>query len=93
MFEWILQLFRRDCEEKSVSHTLTHQDFLKLQVEHILRHKYFLSEKAGHDIGIAETMKDWEKNGWAEMFRRNFRVIDEEGNTISGQPKLVKGAN
>ncbi len=40
------------------------------EVAEIERHKYFLSEKAGHDIGWQVAKQDWESN-YAEQFRRS----------------------
>lgn len=63
--------------------TLSHKEFLALQTEHILRHKYFLSEKVGYDVGIAVAINDWCYKGWADKFRRMYKVVSSKGDTIS----------
>ena len=42
------------------------------EVAEIERHKYFLSEKAGHDVGWETAEQDWELNH-AEQFRQNAK--------------------
>ncbi len=41
------------------------------EVAEIERHKYFLSEKAGHDIGWQVAKQDWESK-YAEQFRQSI---------------------
>lgn len=41
----------------------------------IERHKYFLSEKAGHDVGWEHAAADWQENH-AATFRRNGSASD-----------------
>ena len=38
------------------------------EVSEIERHKYFLSERAGHDVGWDHAANDWEEN-YGEQFR------------------------
>ncbi len=56
------------------------------EVAEIERHKYFLSEKAGHDVGWEAAEKDWE-----EKYQAEFRVThatarpvrEHEAHTVS----------
>jgi hypothetical protein len=41
----------------------------QLEITEIERHKYFLSEKAGYDVGWEHAASDWEENHGRE-FRR-----------------------
>jgi len=54
---------------------LTLREYNSIQVEHILRHKWYLSEEAGREININEVMKDWLESGLAQQFRNRFRVV------------------
>lgn len=49
--------------------------------EEVMRHKWFLSEKAGRDVGIHETMADWVANhqlAWRKSWRaRNLKNPSE----------------
>ena len=54
------------------------------EVAEIERHKYFLSEKAGHDVGWDFAEQDWEENH-GPMFRQAQRIDIGE----SGQPGLT----
>ena len=47
--------------------TLKHSPEEAAEIE---RHKYFLSEKAGYDVGWEVAEQDWESNH-AEQFRRS----------------------
>lgn len=40
------------------------------EVSEIERHKYFLSEKAGHDVGWEYAANDWEQNH-SQTFRKD----------------------
>lgn len=77
--------FMRKKDLEGVSHTLTMVEYNKLQIEHILKHKWYLSEKVGHEVSIDDAVYDWNHNGWAEMFRRTFNVVDANGNKISNR--------
>ena len=49
------------------------------EVSEIERHKYFLSERAGHDVGWDHAANDWEEN-YGEQFRRQHaRHADGKG--------------
>ena len=52
------------------------------EVTEIDRHKYFLSEKAGHDVGWEFAEQDWESN-FAEEFRRGHQAHPSGGKGIS----------
>ncbi|MCR5183487.1 MAG: DUF4032 domain-containing protein [Opitutales bacterium] len=43
------------------SNSLLYREVME-EREEILRHKWYLSERAGHDVGIYETMADWVAN-------------------------------
>lgn len=78
-----MQPYIRPEEIAKVCQTVTHKQFCELQRIHIIRHKYFLSEKAGYDVGINETMHSWINDGYAQLFRRLFKVVTNKGQTIS----------
>ncbi len=40
------------------------------EVAEIEKHKYFLSEKVGHDVGWETAEQDWDSN-YAEQFRKS----------------------
>lgn len=43
--------------------------------EEILKHKWFLSEQAGHDIGFEMALTDWfvnHRSGWRKARRRKL---------------------
>lgn len=44
--------------------------------EEILRHKWLLSERAGHDVGFERALLDWchqHRNTWRKSRLRSFR--------------------
>jgi len=51
--------------------------------EAVEQHKYFLSEKAGHDVGFASALEDWLANQ-AERWRaeRNARLLAKQRDEI-----------
>lgn len=81
--------FMRKKDIEGVPHTLTMREFNKLQAEHLLKHKWYLSEKLGREATMTEVMRDWSDNGFAEMFRRTFKVVDDDGNTISDRRQIA----
>ncbi len=56
------------------------------EVAEIERHKYFLSEKAGHDVGWDFAEHDWEQHH-AVQFRSTHRIDEpnEQEKGLSGQ--------
>ncbi len=48
----------------------------------IERHKYFLSEKAGYDVGWDQAAEDWDAN-YAAEFRRDTQHPGNGSNGIS----------
>lgn len=62
--------------ETSFSHTSTlYREFLA-EREEILRHKWLLSEKAGHDVGFERALLDWchhHRKTWRKSRLRSFR--------------------
>ena len=48
------------------------------EIAEIKRHKYFLSEKAGHDVGWEAAEKDWDAR-YGEQFRRQHGEPDSNG--------------
>ena len=53
------------------------------EVAEIERHKYFLSEKAGYDVGWDAAEKDWESR-FGEQFRHARRI--DEGQSQGSRP-------
>lgn len=53
--------------------TLTHTPE---EIAEIEKHKYFLSEKAGYDVGWEAAEEDWESN-FGETFRRSMNPQSE----------------
>ena len=51
------------------------------EVSEIEKHKYFLSEKAGHDVGWEFAEQDWESK-FAEQFRQSCQT--DAGNASAG---------
>ena len=47
------------------------------EVAEIEKHKYFLSEKVGHDVGWEAAEQDWESNH-ADQFRKNAKSRTSE---------------
>ena len=45
------------------------EEDLKAQKEEILKHKWYLSEKLGYDVGSTTAALDWVKCGYAEQWR------------------------
>lgn len=46
--------------------------------EEIMRHKWLLSERAGHDVGYARALYDWiahHRAGWRKSWRQRNRGI------------------
>jgi len=55
--------------------SLLYQEFLA-EREEILRHKWFQSEKVGHDIGFEKALLDWivrHRAAWRAARREQFR--------------------
>ncbi|MGQ9485924.1 MAG: hypothetical protein ACUVSA_13390 [Desulfosoma sp.] len=50
--------------------SLTFQDYIRLQLQEILKHKWIESEKAGRDLG-QEAVLDWIER-YAEAFRCHY---------------------
>jgi len=43
--------------------------------EQILRNKWYMSEKAGHDVGFEKALMDWvirHRDAWVESVRKNL---------------------
>ena len=63
---------------------VSHDEFLRIQLNHIERHREYLSEQRGEDVSLLEASKDWCFNGWADMLRKNFKVVsNRKTHTIS----------
>lgn len=54
--------------------TLTLREYNLIQISHINRHKWFLSEELGKDIGFNRAAKDWLDSGLAAEFRKHFKI-------------------
>ncbi|ROQ92094.1 hypothetical protein [Desulfosoma caldarium] len=52
---------------------LTFSDYIHLQLQEILKHKWIESEKAGRDLG-QEAVFDWIEK-YAEGFRRHYEPL------------------
>ncbi|MEO0452885.1 MAG: DUF4032 domain-containing protein [Verrucomicrobiota bacterium] len=53
-----------------------YQEFLA-EREEILKHKWFLSEKSGHDIGFEKALLDWivnHRTDWREDRHKNKKI-------------------
>ena len=64
-----------DNDSSLLKGSLLYQEFLA-EREEILRHKWFQSEKAGHDIGFEKALLDWivrHRAGWRAERREQFR--------------------
>lgn len=50
-------------------------EYNKLQIDHILIHKWYLSEEQKREVSFNEATKDWIKSGLAVEFRSKFKII------------------
>jgi len=46
--------------------------YMALQYKEIEEHKYYVSEKKGHDVGMEYAMRDWYETGQAEKFHIKY---------------------
>jgi hypothetical protein len=53
---------------------LTLQEYNLLQIQHIMKHKWYLSEETGKELTFNEACADWQESGLAAEFRKYFRV-------------------
>lgn len=51
------------------------KEYNSIQIYHIKKHKWFLSERVGADVGFNEAAKNWITTGLAQKFRNKFRLI------------------
>ena len=58
------------------------------EVAEIEKHKYFLSERAGYDVGLQVAEHDWESNH-AERFRQST-IPKSEAQRAGGMGTLLK---
>ena len=68
--------------------------YMPLQMREIEEHKYFLSEKAGFDVGYEVTLHDWVNSGQAEQFAIKYKnhinnVIDYCESECHGECKGI----
>ena len=64
-----------DADASMLKGSLLYQEFLA-EREEILRHKWFQSEKVGHDIGFEKALLDWivrHRAAWRTARRERFR--------------------
>lgn len=54
---------------------LSLREYNLLQIDHINKHKWYLSEESNHEISFNEAIKDWIDSGLAVEFRSKFKVI------------------
>jgi hypothetical protein len=50
-------------------------EYNKIQIEWIACHKWYLSEKAGYDVGFNAACISWVDCGLAKTFRNHFKII------------------
>lgn len=74
---------KEDLPPTGMPRDVTLAEFNKLQKEHLLKHKYYLSEKRGNEVSEQEAAEDWTKNGWAQVFRNCFHVVSRDGETVT----------
>lgn len=55
-------------------------EYNRIQIEWIEKHKYFMSEKAGYDVGFNTAVQDWVNTGLAVYFRELFHIKTKENN-------------
>jgi hypothetical protein len=55
------------------------------EVAEIERHKYFLSEEAGYDVGIEFAERDWEDN-----FGKQFRYVCSASDQVVSHGPFLK---
>jgi hypothetical protein len=53
---------------------LSLKEYNKIQTEWIEKHKYFLSQKEGYDVGFNAAAMSWVKTGLADYFRKLFKI-------------------
>lgn len=53
---------------------LTLKEYNFLQIEHIKKHKWYLSEEAGREISFNDAVSDWVNSGCAKEFRDFFKI-------------------
>ncbi len=58
------------------------------EVAEIEKHKYFLSEKVGHDVGWEAAEQDWDAK-YAEQFRRSTNR-ESEAQAAKGMTMFLK---
>ncbi|MFH1173984.1 MAG: DUF4032 domain-containing protein [archaeon] len=46
--------------------------YLAFQAKELYEHKYYLSQKAGYDVGMKATIADWIETGHAQRFHDAF---------------------
>ena len=52
--------------------------YMQIQMVELQEHKWYLSEKAGHDIGENETIFDWVTSGHAKRFNEAYTSHEEQ---------------
>lgn len=63
------------CNNENVERIeLSLAEYNKIQIEWMNVHKYYLSQKAGYDVGFNETARSWVDCGLAIMFRNRFKI-------------------
>jgi hypothetical protein len=55
------------------------------ELAEIERHKYFLSEEAGYDVGIEFAERDWEDN-----FGKQFRLLHAANDQVVSRGPFLK---
>ena len=54
--------------------TVTLKEYNRIQADHIMKHKWYLSEDRGYEVSFNEACKDWISSQLAVEFRKFFKV-------------------
>ena len=65
--------------------------YLSFQMVEILEHKYYLSEKAGYDIGLDQTLFDWVESGHAHRFHKTYMAHRDTIDKVCSECNVCSG--
>jgi hypothetical protein len=54
---------------------VTLAEYNRIQIHHILKHKWYLSEELNKEISFNEACVDWIKSDLAKEFRKFFTIL------------------
>ena len=63
--------------EGSTNSNMSVKEHNQTQIEHVMYHKYYMSEKMGHEVSFDIAILDWINNGYAQMYRKGKLDISE----------------